>query len=179
MQTLPTGPDENEHALMMVLVEMLSLAQQRVTITTPYLIASESLMLALAAAVRRGISVEVLVPQKSDLAWVDWAGRSWQRDLVAVGVRVFRYSKTFVHAKVVTVDGRVALVGSANMDTRSFLLNFEASLLLYDESSVIQLEETFNRTVQSAQEVDAAMIKSQGVISTWVEGLFRVFSPLL
>ena len=179
VQTLPTGPDENESALELILVEMLSMARLRVTLTTPYLIPSQPLMLALEGAVKRGVKIEVLVPAKSDLPWVDYAGRSWQKDLVRIGVRVFRYSKTFVHAKVVTVDGQYALVGSANMDIRSFSLNFESSLLMYDPSATIQLEESFHRTKDAGQMVDAETLKSGRILSTWLEGFFRVLSPLL
>ncbi len=179
VQTIPTGPDENENALELILMEMFAMAEKRVTLTTPYFVPSPALLLAMEGAVRRGVQVQILVPERSDLPWVDFAGRSWQRDLIRAGVEVFTFSKTFVHAKVVTVDGAVALVGSANMDIRSFSLNFESSVLMYDSAATIQLEESFFRTAEAGQRIQASVLAARHWWSKWLEGFFRVLSPLL
>lgn len=177
VQALPTGPDRKENALAFIFVEALHTARERVTITTPYFIPTPAVVLALEGAARRGVRVDLLVPRRTDHPVVTWAGRSYFDEFLASGVRIFEYGEAFLHSKVVTVDGRLALLGSANMDTRSFLINFELSLLIYDEKVVGQLVDTFDKT--AGQSVAVSSRPPRAPVRHFAEGLCRVLSPLL
>ena len=177
VQALPTGPDRKEDALAFIFVEALHTARERVTITTPYFIPTPAVVLALEGAARRGVRVDLLVPRRTDHPVVTWAGRSYFDEFVESGVRIFEYAEAFLHSKVVTVDGRLALLGSANMDTRSFRINFELSLLVYDEKVVGQLVDTFDKT--AGQSVAVSARPARAPVRHFAEGLCRVLSPLL
>jgi len=179
VQVLPTGPDGQENNLALIFLEALHTAQKRVTITTPYLIPTPAMALALKGAARRGVTVEILVPHLTDHPVVTWAARSWFKEFIESGVIIYQHKETFVHSKVVTVDGSLALVGSANMDTRSFLINFELSLLLYDKTATHHLESEFNQMVTRSVRVQHAHLTRQPLWKNLAEGTCRMFSPLL
>jgi cardiolipin synthase len=179
VQTLPTGPDGKENAFQLIFLAAIHSARKRVTITTPYFIPSKSMSLAVEGAARRGVRVDLLLPKRTDHLVVAWAGRSWYRELLESGVRIFEHKEKFIHAKVLTVDNRLAMVGSANMDVRSFLINFESSLLIYDSEAVSHLQSTFDRTIQTSGEVSLKAIRAQPFFVSLLEGACRVLSPLL
>lgn len=179
LQTLPTGLDEKENALQLILLAAIGAAKKRITITTPYFVPNAGLVLALAGAAHRGVRVDILLPSKSDQPLMVWAGRSWYRELLESGVHIYEYGERFVHAKVVTVDDDLSLVGSANMDIRSFQLNFEASLLIYDQTATNLLSNSFNNVLAKALEVPRRTSRFYPFPRALMEGLSRVLSPLL
>lgn len=178
LQVVPTGPDEARSSLEMILTQLIVTAKERIVIVTPYLVPTETLLIAMGAATRRGVRVELIVPKKSDHYLTAAAGRAWFPDMHAVGARVYEYSKTFVHAKLVIIDEKIVLLGSANMDERSFRLNFELSLLIYDPVFA-------RRTLVSFEEMLAEARPARGTterVSFWRDlrdGFFKVLSPLL
>jgi len=178
-QTLPTGPDARENTLHLIFLQALHSARERITLTTPYFVPSTAMALALEGAARRGVRVDLLLPRHSDHPVVMWAGRSWYKELVEAGVRIHEYGESFIHAKVVTVDGRLALVGSANMDIRSFTLNYEASVLIYDPAAAARLEASFDGNIARAREIRAENFRRQSFTRAMIEGTCRVLSPLL
>lgn len=179
VQALPTGPNKRENALAMIFLEAVHSARERVTITTPYFIPTLPVALALQAAARKGVRVDLLLPHHTDHPVVAWAGRSWFKDLLDSGVRIYEYRETFLHSKVVTVDGQLALVGSANMDTRSFLINFELSLLLYDNDVAGYLQKRFDHMIERAAVVEHDELSELSLSRQFLEGFCRVLSPLL
>jgi cardiolipin synthase len=179
VQALPTGPDRRENALAMIFLEAIHSARERVTITTPYFIPTLPMALALESAARKGVRVDLLLPRRTDHPVVDWAGRSWFKEFLKSGVRIYQHGESFLHSKVVTVDGHLALVGSANMDTRSFLINFELSLLLYDQAVTGHLVRVFDRMIARATVVEHDELADLSLTRHFVEGLCRVLSPLL
>lgn len=178
-QVLPTGPNKRENALGMIFVEAMHSARERVTITTPYFIPTAPMALALQAAARKGVRVDLLLPRRSDHPVVAWAGRSWYKELLESGIHIHEFNDAFIHSKVVTVDGRWALVGSANMDTRSFLINFELSLLLDDADAAGHLEKQFDRMREGAVTVKPDPLSELSLTRQFWEGLCRLLSPLL
>jgi cardiolipin synthase len=178
-QVLPTGPDRQENALAMIFLEAIHSARERVTITTPYFIPTPPVALALKSAARKGVRVELLLPRKTDHPVVDLASRSWFKDFLQNGVRIFQLREGFLHSKVVTVDGQWALVGSANMDTRSFLINFELSLLLYDREVAGHLLHVFDRMTAHATTVLHDELAELSFTRQLTEGFCRALSPLL
>ena len=134
VQILASGPDEDSYAIEKFCFAAIAGAQRRVLVTTPYFVPNEPLLLALTTAALRGVNVQILVPQRSDSRLVTAAARSYFEELVRVGVRVHEYASSMLHAKTLVVDD-LALVGTANMDNRSFRLNFEVAAALFDEGT--------------------------------------------
>jgi len=178
-QVVPTGPNKNPDALGMIFLDAVHNARTRVTLTTPYFIPTASMTLALKAAARKGVRVDLLVPRRTDHPVVTWAGRGWFKELLESGVRIYEFNAAFIHSKVVTVDGRWALVGSANMDTRSFLINFELSLLLDDAAAAGYLEKQFDLMREGAVAVKVDPLAELALARQFWEGLCRLLSPLL
>ncbi len=179
IQLLPTGPDELPHSLEKILMALIHAARKRITLLTPYFMPTESIVLSLEAASRRGVRVEILVPRKSDHWLVDAASKSWYWDLLQGGIKIWETTESFIHAKQVTIDGSVALIGSANMDERSFRLNFECSSLIFDETKVGLLEEGFAHRLVQAQELLLEHFSHQSFVYRIRDGLFRLVAPLL
>src|ERR1700722_6492114 len=131
-QMFGTGPTTTANTMSDSFVSVLYAAEHELIITTPYFVPDEALLRAVCAAPRRGVTTTLVVPARNDSPLVAAASRSTYPDLLAGGVRLFEYPLGLLHTKSVTLDGRVALVGSANMDRRSLELNFENNLLVLD-----------------------------------------------
>ncbi|HYT88377.1 MAG TPA: cardiolipin synthase [Gemmataceae bacterium] len=144
-QVLPSGPGyphANTHNLLVTLIHG---ARERVVITTPYFIPDSSLLQALQTAALRGVDVHLVVSRQADQVLVGLAQRSYYEELLEGGVKIHLYQRRFLHAKHVSVDDSIALIGSSNMDIRSFRLNAEISLLIYDPQAAAQLHAVQDR----------------------------------
>lgn len=179
VQLLPTGPDEPSHAFEKILMALIHGAQTRITLLTPYFIPTEAVAISLEAATRRGVQVEILVPRKSDHWLVDAASKSWHWDLLRGGVKIWETTESFIHAKQITVDGEVTLIGSANMDERSFRLNFETTTLIYDPEEVSLLEKGFSHRISQSSPLSLEDFSDLNFLVRIRDGLFRLVSPLL
>jgi len=178
VQILASGPDENSYAIEKFCFAAISGAEKRVLVTTPYFVPTEPLLLALATTSLRGVDVQVLVPQRSDSRLVTAAARSYYEELVRVGVRIHEYGPRMLHAKTLVVDN-IALVGTANMDTRSFRLNFEVAAAIYDEHVAGLLAEAFHMDLQHAVEYQLSTARRTHVWQRLSEGTARLLSPIL
>lgn len=157
----------------------INLAQKQVWIETPYCVPDTPILMALQTAALRGVDVRLLLPGRSDHPLVLHAGRSFFNELLAAGVRLFEVHHALPHAKIATIDGFFSTLCSANMDQRSFRLNFEANVFLFAESAARQLERDFLGLCSKAEEVT---VKSRRQISRsrqLTESLCRVMAPLL
>ena len=132
VQVLASGPDHDSYAIERFCFAAIAGAKHRVLITTPYFVPNESLLAALTTAAMRGVDVQVLVPKRSDSWLVTAAARSYFEELARQGVRFHEYGPPMLHAKTLVVDDEISLVGTANMDNRSFRLNFEIAAVFYD-----------------------------------------------
>ncbi len=141
---VPSGPDTRTEAIHRLFFGAITGAEREVLVTTPYFVPDESLRVAMEVAAMRGVAVRILLPGHSNHAVTYHAGRSFYAELVAAGVEVREYVPGLVHAKTLVADGQVALVGSANMDLRSFRLNFEVNALVHDATTATTLRETFD-----------------------------------
>jgi cardiolipin synthase len=179
VQILPTGPDEDELLMETTFAALVHSALSRVTIMTPYLVPTLPMLVALESAVKRGVRVEFLLPERSDQWITDLAARAWFRDLLRAGCQISLYGRSFLHAKVVTVDHRAGLIGSANMDERSFHLNFELGAILYDTDTVSGLVSSFERHLLESRSVDKKSVERVSTIDAIRDGFLRVISPFL
>jgi cardiolipin synthase len=131
-QVIGTGPTVYNSAMPEVFETLLYTARRELVITTPYYVPDEAMQSALCASARRGVMTTIIFPARNDSWIVGAASRSYYSDLLAAGVRIYEYEGGLLHTKSVTLDGEVTLIGSANMDRRSFDLNYENNILFYD-----------------------------------------------
>ena len=179
-QLLASGPaDERWRAIHTLIFASINLARKQVWLETPYFVPDPPIVMALQTAALRGVDVRLLLPERSDHPLVLHAGRSFLDQLLAAGVRVFELQGTMPHAKTFTVDGIFSTLGSANMDQRSFSLNFEANLFFYGTEIACELERDFLAICVEAREVTA--VNRQGIShrQRLAEGIGRVVAPLL
>jgi len=178
-QTLPSGPGYPRENNQRLIVSLIHAAASRIVITMPYLVPDEALLQALQTAVLRGIEVTLVVPLQMDQILVHLAQRSYYDELLGSGVRICRYGKRFLHAKHVTIDDRIGWIGSSNLDVRSFALNAEIVVLLYDAGVCASLAREQARYLRDGQMLDpAGWSKRQGVVKV-AENLARLLGPLL
>ncbi len=179
VQIIASGPDTDTQPIHRVIFTAVTLAQQRVFLTTPYFVPDQALLVALETAAMRGIDVRLMLPHRSDMRLALHAGRSYYDQLLGSGVKIYEYASGILHAKSLVVDDRWATVGSANMDVRSFRLNFEVNAVIYGERFTSQLTELFNKDLGRARQITEADRDRRRVGSRVAESLARVLSPVL
>lgn len=179
VQIAASGPDSKVPTILFSVLQTINLATKEILITTPYLIPGESLLEALIIASLSGISVKILVPGKSDSILVNAAAKSYYQDLLKAGVEIYQYNKGFVHAKTMVVDSNLAMVGTANMDIRSFDLNFEVNALIYDFEIAHELSSIFYADIKDAERIDAVAWQNRPRLKQLLEKIARLLSPLL
>ncbi len=134
-RVITDGPDEDNDKLLLVMLGAVSMAREQLLIMTPYFIPPPELSSALQSAALRGVEVTLVLPERSNLRYVDWACRRWLKPLIERGVRVYLQPPPFAHTKLLVMDGRYAQIGSANLDARSLRLNFEIAMEVYDAAA--------------------------------------------
>ena len=179
MQIISSGPDSETKLIRDNYIEIINHAKDHVYIHTPYFIPDEAFISALNIAARSGVDVRLMIPCMPDHPFVYSATLSWAGTLLEAGGKVYTYEKGFLHAKSVMADGKVACVGTANMDIRSFELNFEVNAMIYDEDITIELEDNFMRDIYDSKEYTLFMYKNRSLIQRVKEQVSRLLSPLL
>lgn len=179
MQALPSGPDYPLENTQRSVVALVYAARSRVVITTPYFVPDQPLLQALQAATCRGVEVHLIVNHRHDQILVGLAQRSYYEELLEAGIRIHLYRGSFLHAKHMTVDDDVALIGSSNMDIRSFMLNAEISLLLYDEGVVGRLRKEHQRCFEQTDRLDLETWRRRPLVRKVAQNIARLLSPLL
>ena len=178
-QLVPTGPNNEGESFRRVLIAALAAAHRHIIMTTPYLVLDEPTLIALSMASGRGVQVDLVVPEKSDHPLVAAAGRYFYQYLLESGVNIHCYHGGMLHAKTITVDDAFALLGSANLDVRSFYLNFEVNVLLYGEEVTQHLRFAQQRYLNQCQTVSLHQWRQRPLIKQLIEGAAALFSPLL
>ncbi len=178
-QVLPSGPDFPGEGVHRLLVEMIHQARRQVVITTPYFVPDEALLVALTNAVLRGVKVILVLSRKLDQVLVHLAQKSYYAELLKAGVTIYRYRPAFLHAKHMTVDDSLALIGSSNMDIRSFKLNAEVSLICYSPEMVSALQAEQAAYLQQSDELTKEEWAKRTFGARFAEVMARLVSPLL
>jgi cardiolipin synthase len=179
VQIVSSGPDQDWEAIKKVYFAAITGARERVWVTTPYFVPDEPMLAALTGAALRGVDVRVLVPRKSDLRIVTAAARSYYEELLAAGVRIHEYLPRVLHAKTLVVDENFAAIGTANLDNRSFRLNYEVSAVILDAATNATLASAFADDLARSREVDAGGLARKSLGTRLFEGGARLLSPLL
>lgn len=179
IQIVSSGPDSKWPSVKDGYLRMISIAKEKIYIETPYFIPDDSIFEALRIAGLSGLDVRVMIPCKPDHPFVYWASMSYIGELLQAGVRFYTYEKGFLHSKVVLMDSFVSSVGTANLDIRSFKLNFEVNAFLYDESINLKLTEKFLDDLELCKEITLEEYKNRGRIVKIKESYSRLLSPIL
>ncbi len=173
----PTGPGAG-NATRILFFEALAQARHSILLTTGYFVPMHELAWSLQAAAMRGVEVRLLVPGRSSYLWTIYAGRSYYESLLRAGVEIYEYRRGAMHAKTLTIDGRWSFVGSANFDSRSLMLNFEAGVAIDDRPVAAQLERQFDADVADSIPIDPATWAERPLWRSLAENTFRMFGPL-
>ncbi|HMF42259.1 MAG TPA: cardiolipin synthase [Polyangia bacterium] len=179
VQIVGSGPDHDQLTIHGTYFTAITRASSRVWLTTPYFVPDDAIITALCTAAQRGVDVRLLVPLRGDSRLIDLAARSYMPELVASGVRVYEYLPRFIHAKTIVIDQDLAIVGTANLDNRSFRLDFELTALAYDRELTGRLADAFEADLRDSRAIDAAVLSQQSLFRRLGEAGARLMSPLL
>ncbi len=179
VQVNASGPDWELASIMDSFFLAISGAKETIKIATPYFIPNESILNAIITAAKSGIDVELMVPYRSDSRIVQAASLSFMTVLLEAGVKVFLYQKGFLHSKVMLVDGNFATVGTANMDYRSFDLNYEVNTYLYSDDLALELDRHFEEDKTHCVQLNLARWRDRPLRHKLMTSACRILAPLL
>jgi cardiolipin synthase A/B len=179
IQVLPTGPDARVEAIEQVVLMAIYTATREVILTTPYFVPSESLLLALLTAARRGVAVTLIVPARIDSRLVHFASRANQADLLAAGVKVALFQGGLLHTKSITVDGQFSLFGSLNLDPRSLRLDFEITLVVYNPDFTAALRRLQQLYLDGSTLLLLDVCRNRSALERFAEDTARLAGPVL
>ncbi len=179
VQIAASGPDSDRESILQVLFISMAAAEKYIYIETPYFIPDESTLMSLKTAALSGLDVRIITQGIPDHQLTYWASSSYFERLLAAGVRIYRYTKGILHAKVLIVDGQLGSVGSTNFDTRSFRLNFEISAFIYHRDFAMRLEKDFYQDLEDSEEIILEEFVERPWTDKFKESSARLLSPLL
>lgn len=178
-RVLLAGPSSDLRVAVDVFFNALCQARHEVLIITPYFIPSEDLLRALRQAAMRGVTVRLILPQRSNHWYTTWAARALYEDLIEAGVHIHERRPPFIHAKAMIVDDRLAIIGSANWDIRSLYSNYEILLTVYDAPFITALHLMMNEDLRQSDEIHLAHFKARPIRERYLENICGLLSPLL
>jgi len=179
MQIVSSGPDSDWEQIKYGYIKMILAAKDHIYIQTPYFIPDESLRDALRIAALSGVDVKLMIPNKPDHPFIYWATLSHIGDLLKAGAEVYIYQNGFLHAKTITIDSEVSSVGTANIDVRSFRLNFEVNAFLYDEEMARKLSDAFKKDIEVSTQMTQKLYAHRSLGIRFKESVSRLLSPIL
>jgi cardiolipin synthase A/B len=179
VRMVPSGPGPFRDSGYQLLLSSIYAARKELVMTTPYFVPDESVLTALVTAARRGVNVTLIVPEKVDSTLVRYASRSFFDELLSAGVCIFQFREGLLHTKSVTVDGHVTLFGTFNLDIRSFWLDFEVTLCVYDAAFATKLLELQQRYIANSHPIQRQTWPNRPMRTRFAENLARLAAPLL
>ena len=179
VQVVASGPDSDWEAIHYAYFSAICQAKKNIYIETPYFIPDESLLIALKSAALSGVDVRIIFPKIADHKMVNNASYSYFDDILRSGGKVYLYTKGFIHSKVMIIDDKIASTGSANMDLRSFMLNFEINAFIYDEKVVKVITDDFFEDLKNSEEIKDIDFNKRKMLKKVKESIARLFSPIL
>lgn len=178
-QVIGTGPTFAIDAMPNCFAELIHSARKELVVTTPYFVPDEQLLHALLSAARRGVRTVMVFPKRNDSRIVAAASRSYYGDLVDAGVHIFEFRPGLLHAKTMVADGVVGLIGSANLDRRSFELNFENNILFADAAFAAVIRARQDEFIAQSDAITAAEVDKFGLGTRLRQNFFAMLSPIL
>ena len=174
-----SGPDSSYPNILYSLLTGMALAQKEILITTPYFVPNLSFLDTLKIAVLSGKKVKLLVPKTYDSKIIELATQSFFSSLLDAGVEIFQYQKGFIHAKTIVYDREVSVIGTANLDNRSFDLNFEVNATVYDTDFSQKLAQEFEKDLQDSEKIDPKTWKNRPFHRKLLGKILNLFAPLM
>lgn len=179
IQIVSSGPDQQWEQIKYGYIKMILEAKEYIYIQTPYFIPDESLMDALRIAAMSGVKLKIMIPNKPDHIFVYWATLSSVGELLNEGAEIYLYQNGFLHAKTIVVDGKLSSVGTANIDVRSFRLNFEVNAFLYDVAIAQELVRAFKEDINLSTQMTKSLYEQRSLWIKFKESISRLLSPIL
>lgn len=179
VQIITSGPNSETEHLKNMYIKLILSARKSVYIQTPYFIPDTSFMDACKIALLSGVDLRIMIPNKPDHPFVYWATWAYAGDLLNYGAKILLYENGFLHAKTIVADGEVASVGTMNIDSRSFRLNFEVNAIVYDRQVAAQLEDLFLQDSLLSSGLTPERYKERSLMIKLKEGISRLLSPIL
>jgi cardiolipin synthase len=179
IQIISSGPDTGNRQIRNNYLELFYKAKHHIYIQTPYFVPDDAVLSALTIAAGSGLDVRLMIPCKPDHPFVYWATYSYVKDLLEAGAKCYTYEHGFLHAKGVMVDGMASCYGTANMDIRSFELNFEVNAIIFDAEVTGRLEDIFIKDLEHCREVTRQNYEERSLVVRVKEQCSRLLSPLL
>ncbi|MEK4968816.1 cardiolipin synthase [Cytobacillus sp. FSL R7-0696] len=179
MQIVASGPDNELEQIKLGYIKMIMSAKETILIQTPYFIPDASVVDALRIAVLSGVNVKIMIPNKPDHMFVYWATYSYIGELLKLGAKVLIYDNGFIHAKTIVIDDEIASVGTANIDVRSFRLNFEVNAFIYDRKIAEEVAASFYNDVRVSRNLTLDDYNNRSFYIKFKESISRLLSPIL
>ena len=179
IQIVTSGPDHDEEYIKHAYLKMINNAKKSLYLETPYFVPDEPILEALKLSALSGVDVRIVIPGNPDHVFMKWAASAYIGELLNAGAKVYCYNKGFIHAKTIVADGEVSTIGTANMDIRSFKLNFEVNAFIYDEKSAKSMEKQFFDDILNSSEVTIEIHNNRSRRMRMKESLIRLLSPIL
>ncbi|WP_042439776.1 cardiolipin synthase [Clostridium amazonitimonense] len=180
MQLVKSGPDSEFPSIMQGIVKMINMATHHIYITTPYFVPTESVLESLKIAALAGIDIRILFPGRADHFTVYYASKTYLFELLKCGAHIYFYDpNSFIHAKVMSIDGKISTLGTANMDIRSYELNYEINAMIYDSEITEELESMFFEDITLSKKLTLEDFENTKRIYKLIEAITRMFSALL
>lgn len=179
VQVAASGPDSDYPNILEAIFTAINCAEKYLYITTPYFIPNDQIITALKTASRSGVEVKLLIPKEGDSKVTKYAGDSYIEDLLESNIQVFQYCKGMLHAKTIVIDGQFTMIGTANMDYRSFEINFEIISMIYSAEIAEEMVGVFKKDIQECEQIDLEEWKKRPAFVKWKESFFRLWAPLL
>jgi cardiolipin synthase A/B len=174
-----SGPDSPRPYCMEAILAAINQAKKRIWIVTPYFIPTDQIITALQIAATNGVDVQMILPGKSDSHVVKHASLSYIEPFLRSGIRIFFYEKGFAHAKTMTFDHQLSIIGTANMDTRSFYINFEIVGVIYDQKLCEEVDRSFENDLKNCKEVTYEEWSKRSLYNRLLDSTCRLLTPLL
>ncbi|WP_350286949.1 cardiolipin synthase [uncultured Croceitalea sp.] len=179
VQVIASGPDSDYPDILFSYIQAVLLSKEEILLTTPYFIPDKAFLDALKIASLSGVTIKLLVPEKSDSAIVGAVSKSYYSELLQAGIQIFEYQRGFIHAKTAVFDKQVCSIGTANLDNRSFDLNFEVNALIYDSGVAQELSDSFSNDLLFANQINLKTWQRRTLLKQLTEKTARLIAPLL
>ena len=179
VQIVSSGPDTAWPSVQYAYAKMITEAKESIYIQSPYFVPDDNILESIRIAALSGVNVKIIIPGNPDHPFVYWAALSYLNELLRAGVKCYQYTKGFIHSKLIIVDGFVTSVGTANMDVRSFKLNFETNAFIYDSQTASDFEAIFIQDLKDSTEITLEWYRNLSKTAKIKESISRLLSPLL
>lgn len=179
MQIITSGPDHKEEYIRNSYIKLINNAKRNVYLETPYLVPDEPILEALKISALSGVDVRIILPGKPDHFFMPWVASSYIGELLEAGVKIYHYNTGFIHSKTIVVDSLATSIGTANLDIRSFKLNFEVNALIYDDRIAKEYEKEVFKDIKNSTEINLEIYNNRSISLKIKESLVRLLSPIL